>query len=458
MADRQIKRGLDVPIAGRPEAGLEAADPVRRVALIADDYVGMKPTMSVAAGDQVKRGQLLFEDKKIPGVRFTSPGAGAVLAVNRGAKRAFQSIVIELCDAERAGTAGDNELAAFESWSADSIASYSREQVKALLLESGLWTALRARPFSRTANPAAVPHSIFVTAMDTNPLAPPVEAALDGRMKEFETGLVAVSKLTDGKVYLCKRPKSVLASLHTGAVQETFVGPHPAGNVGTHIHLLDPVGRKKTVWHIGYQDVIAWGALFMTGKLDVTRVISLAGPGVQRPRNVRTRLGASLDEITAGQLNAGDLRVISGSVLSGRSAMGDIFGYLGRYHNQVSVIPEDRRRELLGWLSPGMNLYSITNGFLSSLFPGREFKFSTNLHGGRRAIVPIGTYEKVMPLDIQATYLLRALASDDLERIELLGGLELDEEDLALCTFVCPSKQEYGPMLRRNLDTLEREG
>jgi len=458
MADRQIKRGLDVPIAGAPEAGIEAATPVRRVALMADDYVGMKPTMAVAAGDQVKRGQLLFEDKKIPGVRFTAPGAGTVLAVNRGAKRAFQSIVIELTDTEHAGAPGNDELTAFESWSGDSIAAYSREQVKALLLESGLWTALRARPFSRTANPATVPHSVFVTAMDTNPLAPPVEAALDGRMKEFETGLVALSKLTDGKVYLCKRPKSVPASPHTGVVQQSFVGPHPAGNAGTHIHFLDPVGRNKTVWHIGYQDAIAWGALFMTGKLDITRVISLAGPAVKRPRNLSTRIGASLDEITAGQLDEGDLRTISGSVLSGRTAMGDIFGYLGRYHNQVSVIPEDRRRELFGWMAPGISLYSITNAFLSSLFPGRKFDFTTNLHGGRRAIVPIGTYEKVMPLDIQATYLLRALASDDLERIELLGGLELDEEDLALCTFVCPSKQEYGPMLRRNLDTLEKEG
>ena len=458
MADRQIKRGLDVPIAGAPEPALEPAIPCRRVALIADDYVGMKPTMAVAAGDKVKRGQLLFEDKKIPGVRFTAPGAGTVIAVNRGAKRAFQSVVIELSDSERAGVPAADEIAAFESWSGDSIAAYSREQVKALLLESGLWASLRARPFSRTANPAAVPHSIFVTAIDTNPLAPPVEAALDGRQKEFETGLVAVSKLTDGKVFLCKRPKSVPTSPHTGVVQETFVGPHPAGNVGTHIHFLDPVGRNKTVWHIGYQDVIACGALFMTGKLDVNRVISLAGPAVTRPRLLRTRLGASIGQITAGQIDNGDLRVISGSVLAGKAAMGDVFGYLGRYHNQVTVIHEDRRRELLGWMSPGINLYSTTNAFLSCLFPARKFNFTTNLHGGRRAIVPIGAYEQVMPLDIQATYLLRALASDDLERIELLGGLELDEEDLALCTFVCPSKQEYGPMLRRNLDTLEKEG
>jgi Na+-transporting NADH:ubiquinone oxidoreductase subunit A len=458
MADVIIKKGLDVPIAGAPEAALEPAPHCRRVGIIAADYVGMKPTMAVAAGDKVKRGQLLFEDKKIPGVRFTAPGAGTVVEVNRGAKRAFQSVVVELTDSEGAGKPGDDELAAFESWSGNSIAGYSREQVKALLLESGLWTSLRARPFSRTANPAASPHSIFVTAIDTNPLAPPVEAALDGRQKEFETGLIAVSKLTDGKVYLCKRPNSVQAPPHTGIQQQDFAGPHPAGNVGTHIHFLDPVGRNKTVWHIGYQDVIAIGALVMTGKLDVARIVSLAGPGVKRPRLLRTRLGASLDDITHGQLCDGELRVISGSVLSGRTAMGDILGYLGRYHNQVSVIAEDRRRELLGWLAPGFGLYSFTNTFLSSLFLGRKFKFTSSQRGGRRAIVPMGTYEKVMPLDIQATYLLRALASDDLERIEMLGGLELDEEDLALCTFVSPSKQDYGPMLRRNLDTLEREG
>ena len=458
MADLHIKRGLDVPISGAPTGSLEAAGRCRCVAVLADDYVGMKPTMAVAAGDRVKRGQLLFEDKKIAGVRFTSPGAGTVVAVNRGAKRAFQSVVVELSGGEQSGTPGEEELAAFESWTGDSVAGYSREQVKALLLESGLWAALRARPYSRTGEPSSIPHSIFITAMDTNPLAPPVEAALDGRQNEFETGLLGVSKLTDGKVYLCTRPDSVQVSAHTGVVRENFLGPHPAGNVGTHIHFLDPVGRNKTVWHIGYQDVLAIGGLILTGKLDVGRVISLAGPGVTRPRLVRTRLGASLDEMTAGELKDGEQRVISGSVLSGRAAAGEVFGYLGRYHTQVSVLAEDRRRELLGWLTPGFGLYSITNAFLSSLSRGKEFDFTTNLNGGRRAIVPIGSYERVMPLDIQATYLLRALASDDVERIELLGGLELDEEDVALCTFVSPSKQDYGPMLRRNLETLEREG
>lgn len=447
-----------MPIAGAPEPGLTEAPRVSRVAILADDYVGMKPTMAVAAGDTVKRGQLLFEDKKIAGVRFCAPGAGTVMAVNRGAKRAFQSIVIALTETETAGAPKDDEFADFESYSGNSIATYNREEVKALLLESGLWTSLRARPYSRTADPATSPFSIFITAIDTNPLAPPVETALEGRQKDFETGLVAVSKLTDGEVYLCKRPEMEPPSRHIGLNEEDFVGPHPAGNVGTHIHFVDPVSRNKTVWYIGYQDVLAVGALFNTGRLDVTRVISFAGPGVLRPRLMRTRLGAYLDEIVPGELHEGEQRVISGSVLSGRRAMGEIFGYLGRYHNQVSVVPEGRTREFLGWMAPGANLFSTTHAFLSSLLPRRKFNFTTNQYGGRRAIVPMGTYEKVMPLDIQPTYLLRALASDDLERIEQLGGLELDEEDLALCTFVCPAKLEYGPMLRKNLTVLEKEG
>jgi Na+-transporting NADH:ubiquinone oxidoreductase subunit A len=326
-------------------------------------------------------------------------------------------------------------------------------------VESGRWTALRQRPFSRVANPSGRPHSIFVTACDSNPLAPAPDVVFAGQAENFDRGLQALAKLTDGPVHVCKAQGSLIPVPNGGRFQsEEFAGPHPAGTAGLHIHKLDPVDRSKTVWHIGYQDVISIGKLFATGRLDVSRVISLAGPGVTRPRLLKTRIGASTTELTSREIHEGEQRVISGSVLSGRRAMGDIFGYLGAYHQQITVLPEGRQREFLGWLTPGADRFSIVNAYLSKLLPGRQFPFSTTTYGSDRAMVPIGMYEAVMPMDILPTFLLRALLVGDLERAEELGCLELDEEDLALCTFVCPGKSEYGPLLRQMLDQIEKEG
>lgn len=460
MALHIIRKGLDLPIAGAPEQKIHPGAVVRSVAIVADDYVGMRPTMHVTEGSSVKRGQLVFEDKKTPGVRFVAPGAGTVTAVNRGARRALQSVVIELEEETTDGELSQKGEIAFESYTGKPVPALTRDDVVALLVESALWTALRTRPFSRVPDPATEPHSIFVTAMDTHPLAADVDAVVQGREAELEAGLICLAKLTKGVVYFCKSPNSkIAANPHNGVQTEEFQGPHPAGAVGLHIHTLDPVSRNKTVWHIGYQDVIAIGALFTTGRLHVERIVSLAGPSVKNPRLVRTRLGASLDDLTAGQLREGEHRVISGSVLSGRAAMGPLLGYLGRYANQVSVLPEDRERRLLGWMTPGTETFSVTNTFASALARGRKlFSFSTTSNGARRAIVPIGLYEKVMPMDIMATFMVRALVMDDVERAEELGVLELDEEDLALCTFVCPSKQDYGSALRRNLTRIEKEG
>jgi len=457
MALHKIAKGLDLPITGAPEAKIDDGNSaVRHVALVAADYVGMKPRMHVAVGDGVKRGQLVFEDKKIPGVRFTAPGAGKVVAIHRGERRAFQSMVIELDDLDQAGK---GEQIVFETYTAKPIPSLSRDEIEALLVESGMWTALRTRPFSKTPALGSTPHSIFVTATDSNPLAPNPATIVKGKEKEFEAGLLCIAKLTDGKVYLCRAPgTAITAPANSNVVVEEFQGVHPAGTVGVHIHTLAPVHRDKTVWHIGYQDVIAVGALFSTGQLDLDRVIALAGPAVKQPRLIRTRLGASTDDLTEGQLNDGENRVISGSILSGTAASGEVHGYLGRFHNQISVICEDRERVFLGWLGPGFKQFSIIRAFASCLTPGKKFNFTTSQNGGRRAMVPIGMYEKVMPMDILPTFLLRALIMDDLERAELLGCLELDEEDLALCTFVCPGKYDYGPILRRNLTTIEKEG
>lgn len=448
---RRITKGLDIPIAGQPRQEIDRQGPVAgSVALLGGDYVGLKPTMHVQEGDQVKLGQMLFEDKKNPGVRFTSPGAGRVVAVNRGAKRAFQSVVIEL---------DGDESESFAAY--DHLTGLTREQAVENLVQSGLWTALRTRPFNKIPAIESKPRSIFVTAIDTNPLAPDPSVFLREQDNWFALGLQALRPLTDGPVYLCRPTGFVPAGADLGFVRdEEFDGPHPAGLPGTHIHLLDPVGPGKVVWFIDYQDVVAIGKLFGTGRLDTTRVVSLAGPPVKDPVLLRTRLGASIADLIDGRLaaEAGEVRVVSGSVLSGRHATGP-FAYLGRYHRQVSVLQEGREREFLGWQKPGFDQFSVTRAFASALSgAGRLFNMTTTTGGSKRAMVPIGTYEKVMPLDVVPTFLLRALIVGDTEQAQALGCLELDEDDVALCTFVCPGKYNYGSILRDNLTRIELEG
>ncbi|KZX64676.1 NADH:ubiquinone reductase (Na(+)-transporting) subunit A [Stutzerimonas frequens] len=442
-----IKRGLDLPIAGAPAQRVEAGRPVRSVAVIGFDYPTMKPTMAVQVGDRVKLGQLLFSDKKSPGVNYTAPGAGVVSAVHRGEKRVLQSVVIDLD--------GDEEVT-FASYSAAQLDGLSSEQVRENLQQSGLWTALRTRPFSKVPAIDATPASIFVTAIDTHPLAADPAVIIAEQAEAFEAGLKVLGNLA--KVFLCKAPNASLPGESLAKVQvESFNGPHPAGLAGTHIHFLDPVSASKSVWTIGYQDVIAVGKLFTSGRLSVERVVSLAGPVVEQPRLVRARLGANLDELTAGELQPGANRVVSGSVLGGRTAHG-AFAYLGRYHQQVSCLREGKEREMLHYLRAGVEKHSILNIYISKLMGGKKFAFSTSTNGSPRAMVPVGNYEEVMPLDVLPTQLLRALIVGDTEVAQKLGCLELDEEDLALCTYVCAGKYEYGPILRDNLTRIEKEG
>ncbi|HOZ47924.1 MAG TPA: Na(+)-translocating NADH-quinone reductase subunit A [Candidatus Hydrogenedentes bacterium] len=455
----KITKGLDLPITGEPEQTIHEAARPRRVAIIAGDYVGLRPRMLVSHGDEVKRGQALFEEKKAPGVLYTAPGAGRVSAINRGARRALQTVVIDLNEREMAGERAEADEVQFASYTGKDPVGVDVPEIKALLLESGLWTALRARPYGKVARPDTKPHSIFVTAMDTNPLAPLADVVYLEDKEHFQKGLICVARLTEGKTYLCKAPATRIdAAPYSGIEVEEFGGVHPAGNVGTHIHFLDPVSRDRTVWHIGYQDVIAIGKLFATGRLDVTRVVSLAGPMAKRPRLLRARIGASTDALVEGELKEGPVRVISGSVFNGRTASGPVHGFLGRYHHQVTLLREGSPREFLGWLMPGRDKYSVTNAYVSCIDRSKKYGFTTSLNGAERAILPIGVYERVMPLDILPTFLLRSLIAGDLERAEELGCLELDEEDLALCTFVSPSKIDYGPVLRRVLTEIEKEG
>ncbi|NQT25378.1 Na(+)-translocating NADH-quinone reductase subunit A [candidate division KSB1 bacterium] len=446
----KIQKGLDLPISGKPVQEFSQAHLVKTVALIGPDYVGMKPKFEVAVGEKVKLGQVLFLDKKKPGIKYTSPGAGKVTEINRGEKRAFLSIVIELDSNE--------EAVRFKSFNKDKLSTLKRDEMVKQLVESGAWTALRARPFGHVANPDTTPHSLFVTAMDSHPIAPVIEKVLKGRESNFRNGLQILAKLTDGKVFVCKHPNENIPVIDSDqVVVEEFSGPHPSGLPGTHIHFLDPVNAQKTVWHISAQDVAMIGKLFTTGELEVERVVAIGGPAAKIPRLIRTRIGASLEDLLDGEIKDMDHRIVSGSVFSGMTAEGPS-EYLGRYHQQIAILPTDKERKFFGWLSLGFELFSIKPILISSLLRRKAFDFSTNLHGGKRSIVPIGMYEKVMPLDILPTFLLRALAVDDIDEIEKLGGLELVEEDLSLCTFVCPSKMDHGTNLRRVLTTIEKEG
>ncbi len=451
MGHHKIKRGLDLPIGGAPEQRIEDAARPSRVGLIASDYIGLKPTMRVEEGDDVLRGQILFEHKNLPGVRFTSPGAGKISGIVRGAKRALQSVSLRLHSNSR------EEQVRLGSFTGRHPSSLSNAEVRELLLESGLWTALRTRPYGGTPGAEDSPHSIFVTAFDSEPLAPHLDVVASGREDDWERGLLALVKLTSGLVHVCRRPGSSVAVPEGGSLRNAeFSGPHPAGTAGVHIHLIDPVDRSKTVWYLGLQDTLAIGRLFHTGEIETARVISLGGPSVRRPRLLRTRIGASIDDLLDGEIEDG-ARVVSGSVLSGRAASGPIYGYLGRYDQQITALPEGDERRFLGWLAPGFDRFSTSRTFISKLLPKRV-RFSTTTFGDQRTIVPIGLYERVMPMDLMSSFLLKALVSGDVERAEELGVLELEEQDLALCTFVCPSKIDYGPHLRQVLTTLEKEG
>ena len=442
-----IRKGLDVPISGEPAQRIEAARPVRSVALIGRDYNGMKPTMAVQVGDRVKLGQIVFSDKRNPGVHFTAPAAGVVSAIHRGEQRVLQSLVIDV---------EGNEEVVFAQYPQSQLAALDAQRVRDNLIQSGLWTALRTRPLSKTPAVDAVPSSIFVTAIDTHPLAADPAVVIAEYPADFASGLQVLSRLA--KVFLCKAEGVSLAGEDLPQVQgESFSGPHPAGLAGTHIHFLEPGSASKSVWSIGYQDVIAIGKLFLTGHLWVERVVALGGPVVEKPRLLRSRLGANLEELCAGELVPGYNRVISGSVLGGRTARGD-FAYLGRFHQQVSCLHEGDERQFLHYLRAGVNKHSVLNVFVSRFMGARKLDLDTSTNGSTRAMVPVGTYEQVMPLDILPTHLLRYLIVGDTEMAQKLGCLELDEEDLALCTYVCPGKYEYGPILRDNLNLIEKEG
>jgi Na+-transporting NADH:ubiquinone oxidoreductase subunit A len=445
-----IKKGLNLPIQGKPSGEIDAFRATRRVALTGLDYIGLRPAIIAKVGQKVRQGEPLFAAKESEGVVFTAPCAGTVAEINRGARRVLESFVIE-ADPE-------GGCCAFDTVADDALQRTDAGEIIRILTASGLFTAFRQRPFSRIPQPGTRPHSIFVTSIDSDPLGFNPEPVIAAHCDDFIRGLTALTRITETEVYNVVHESF---TTHLPAVEHCvtlkFGGVHPCGLVGTHIHLIDPVHEHKTVWHIGCQDVIAIGKLLATGRLWNERYVSLGGPLVKRARILRTAPGADLLELTEGELDERPARVISGSVFNGRRVEGAL-RYLGRYSTAVSVIEEDTERKLLGWIRPGISQHSAGRTFLSALFPGKPLNITAKRNGGVRPVVPLGVFEKIMPLDILPTQLAKALLIRDISDSLRLGALELDEEDLALMTYACSGKNDYGLALREVLDTIFKEG
>ncbi len=416
------------------------------IGILGEDYIDLKPRIMVAEGDLVVPGTPILADKNMPEAVVVSPIAGKVRAVNRGARRKLVSVVIDP-DA-KAGAPVDYSKVGDVS---------ERSGLVERLCAAGLWTSFRTRPYSKVPAPNSTPKAIYVNAMDTEPLSADPRIAIAEDAEAFAKGLETVATLTDNPIYLCQSPGDPLPG-QDGANVETasFEGPHPAGLAGTHMHFLTPPEADNPVWTIGYQDVIVIGRLMLTGTYDARCIISLAGPACKNPRLVKTIAGASLAELGAEDLPDYPVRMISGSVLSGRAGQGDS-AYLGRYARQVTLIEEDKKQIPMGWIRPMFSKFAI-QPVLGSALSKAEFPLTSNLNGGRRAMVPLGTFEELMPQDFLPTQLLRALLVMDTDQAQLLGALELDEEDLGLVGFACPAKYEYGMALRDCLTKIEKEG
>ncbi|WP_428925882.1 Na(+)-translocating NADH-quinone reductase subunit A [Marinibacterium sp. SX1] len=448
MQQHSLKKGLDVPVLGAPGDAIEDAATVRTVAILGQDYIGLKPRLAVQEGDVIAAGAPVLAHKDTPQVQVTAPVSGRVKAINRGARRALVSIEIEV------------DPAAAEPLDFSGIGDDTTgEGIAERLCASGLWTAFRTRPYSKVPAPDTRPAAIYVTAMDSEPLSADAAIIINDDAPAFVRGLAAVAALSDGATYLCHETGAqVPGGDQPGITAAAFSGPHPAGLAGTHMHFLEPPTSSRTVWTIGYHDVIAIGRLMQTGRLDSRRIVALTGPLSPRPRLVRTVSGASITDLCAEDLAATDVpvRMISGSILSGRAGEGAT-AYLGRYARQVTLIEEDHKQIPMGWIRPMASKYAF-QPVLGSALSDKLYALTSNLNGGRRAMVPIGTFEQLMPQDFLPTQLLRALLVMDTDTAQALGALELDEEDVALCGFACPAKYEYGIALRDSLTKIEKEG
>ena len=443
MATYTIKKGLNLPIAGSTSTtDCVQGAAAQQVALLPQEAWGIKVQMLVAVGDQVKVGSPLFCDRRDPDVIFTSPAAGTVAAVNRGARRAVQSVVVDVAN--------------FDEHAEMPSSDGSRASLVATLAASGLWPNLRQRPFDKVAVSSATPQAIFVTATDTNPLAVDPLHLVAGREADVQAGLKAMLTLSGGKVYFnTDGANDWSAFLVEGVEQHGFKGPHPAGNAGVHINALHPVNLERNVWHVDVQNLADMGAYLNSGKVPTARKIAVVGPAASKSEIVETQRGASMN-VFSSYANS-TVRFVSGSLLAGATANpGEEKGFLGRFAQQVSIVDDTPEREFINWMKPIGSRWSMSGTYLAK-FIKKSFTTDTDLNGGERAIVPIGSYEKVMPFDIMPTQLIKALASNDVTMAEKLGVLEIVEEDIALCQYVCPSKVDITDMLRTMLTLIEKE-
>lgn len=447
MQQFPLKKGLDVPVLGAPDMTIHDAAPVRTAAILGQDYIGLKPRLAVQEGDVIAAGAPILAHKDTPRVLVTAPVSGRIKAINRGARRVLVSVEIEV------------DHAAAEPVDFSQVGDVSTpEGVTERLCAAGLWPAFRTRPYSKVPDPDSKPAAIYVTAMDSEPLSPDAAVIINDDAEAFARGLAAVALLTEGNTYLCQEIGAEIPGADVAGVPPAgFSGPPPAGLAGTHMHFLEPPREDKMVWTIGYHDVIAIGRLLRDGRISADRIVALTGPMCRNPRLVRTIDGASMLELCEADLQTDTpVRVISGSILSGRAGAGPT-AYLGRYARQVTLIEEDREQIPLGWIRPMPSKYAF-QPVLGSALSKKLYNLTSNLNGGRRAMVPIGTFEQLMPQDFLPTQLLRALLVMDTDSAQALGVLELDEEDVALCGFACPAKYEYGIALRDSLTKIEKEG
>jgi Na+-transporting NADH:ubiquinone oxidoreductase subunit A len=443
----KIRRGLDIPMKGKAEKILVQAGPSEMYAVKPIDFAGLTPKLTVKVDQEVKAGSPLFFDKYHPEVLFTSPVSGKVVSVTRGERRRILEVVVK----------ADPQIS-YESFKKGDPESMKREEVIENLQKSGLWPFIRQRPYRIIANGSDIPKAIFISGFDTAPLAPDYDFVLKGERDAFRMGIKALSRLTAGDIHISINgafPVSDVFKDLDRVQLHSFRGPHPAGNVGIQIHHIDPVNKGDIAWTVNPQDVVIIGRLFEKGIFDASRIVTLAGSEVETPRYYKTMLGASIVPLVKDNVKEGNLRYISGNVLTGKKILND--GYIGYYDSMVCVIPEGAHYDFLGWALPGLNKFSMSRTFLAWLTPNREFRLHTNLNGGKRAFVMTGQYEKVLPMDIYPVLLLKAILVEDIDKMENLGIYEVAEEDLALCEYVCTSKTDVQSILRSGIELMIKE-
>ena len=445
--DIKIKRGVDIKLVGAADKVYGDVSPSETYVIKPTDFHGVVPKLLVAEGDEVLAGDQLFYSKDEERVRFTAPVSGEIAEIKRGNKRKILEVKI-LADKE----------VRYKQFETGAPADLSKEKVTGLMLDAGLWPMLRQRPYDVTANPDDAPKAIFISAFDSAPLAPDYDFMLEGRETDFQAGIDALSCLTEGKIHLSVRGKSAPAKVFTeakGVERHNVTGPHPAGNVGIQIHHIDPINKGEVVWYVNPQDVATIGRFFAEGKYDASRTIAVAGSEVNQARYFKVVTGVQLSRMLEGNLKEGNIRVISGNVLTGSKVGAD--GYLGFYDHVVTAIPEGDEPELFGWIAPGFDKFSISRAFPSWMMPGKKYALDTNMHGEKRAFVVTGEYERVLPMDIYPQQLLKSIMVGDVEAMEQLGIYEVSPEDFALCEVVCTSKMDLQKTIREGLDTIKHE-